>query len=143
MDCLMANYRPNVAAILQKPGGEILVAERSDVAGGWQFPQGGVDDGEDLLTALERELGEEAGLKREHYEIEASRGGYRYDYPKNHRKKTAYAGTDADICLDGSHEFSRFQWIQPRAFRREWLPEFKRKVYAQVMQDFFGVKLGE
>ena len=31
----MARYRPNVAAILQKPGGKILVAERSGVKGAW------------------------------------------------------------------------------------------------------------
>lgn len=152
----MARYRPSVAAILQKPGGEILVAERSDVEEAWQFPQGGVDEGEDPVAALKRELGEEVGLAPEHYDVVRSEGGYRYDYPKHYRKKRAYGGqeqtyflcrfkgTDEDISLvhaDHQREFSRFRWIEPRDFRREWLPDFKSEVYARVMRDFFGVEI--
>ena len=36
-------YRPNVAAILQRPNGLVLIAQRSDYPESWQFPQGGVD----------------------------------------------------------------------------------------------------
>ena len=35
-------YRPNVGAIIRRPDGKILIGERSDVAGAWQFPQGGI-----------------------------------------------------------------------------------------------------
>ena len=52
----MSEYRPNVAAIMQRTDGKILVAERADVQDAWQFPQGGVDPGEDLLAALYREV---------------------------------------------------------------------------------------
>jgi putative (di)nucleoside polyphosphate hydrolase len=58
-------YRPNVAAILQRENGDIFVAERISVPGAWQFPQGGIDEGEDAETALFRELAEEIGIKRE------------------------------------------------------------------------------
>ncbi|MEM9283926.1 MAG: NUDIX domain-containing protein, partial [Verrucomicrobiota bacterium] len=51
----MATYRPNVAAILRKPkNGKILIGHRADHRGSWQFPQGGVDKGEDLIAALEQ-----------------------------------------------------------------------------------------
>ena len=42
----MPAYRPNAAIILRNSSGEILVCERSDWWGCWQFPQGGVKKGE-------------------------------------------------------------------------------------------------
>jgi putative (di)nucleoside polyphosphate hydrolase len=38
-------------------------------------------------------------------------------------------------------EFSAYRWILPTEFELEWLPEFKREVYRQVMKDFFDVNL--
>ena len=52
-------YRLNVAAILRNGAGKILIGERKDRSGAWQFPQGGVDEGETLAQALVRELREE------------------------------------------------------------------------------------
>lgn len=146
-------YRPNVAAILQRDDGAIFVAERINISGAWQFPQGGVDEGEDAETALFRELAEEIGVKRELLEIISRRDGYRYGFPKGRLKYGIYGGQeqayflcrflgeDKDFDLDATHrEFSRFQWIQPSEFRMEWVPKFKRAVYRQVMLDFFGIK---
>ena len=150
----MAKYRPNVAAILQRSDHKILVAERKDVENAWQFPQGGVDAGEDLLSALYREVEEEIGVGRNLYEIVQCRSAYRYKFPNNHLKKgiwcgqeqtyflCVYLGTDDDICLDGhSEEFSRSMWITPDEFQLTWLPKFKRQVYKEVFRDFFNLKL--
>lgn len=58
-------YRPNVAMIIvsndypQKK--EIFLAHRNDLADVWQFPQGGIDEGEEVYEALFRELEEEIG----------------------------------------------------------------------------------
>jgi len=38
-------------------------------------------------------------------------------------------------------EFGAYRWIRPEEFDLDWLPEFKRDVYRQVMMDFFGVRL--
>ncbi len=61
-------YRPNVAAIVVSSAYpkriEILVAERSDMPGVWQFPQGGIDEGEKPKEALFRELLEEIGTDK-------------------------------------------------------------------------------
>ncbi len=146
-------YRPNVAAILQRATGEIFVAERINIAGAWQFPQGGVDEGEDAETAVFRELEEEIGVKRALLEIVQRREGYRYAFPKNRLKYGIYGGqeqtyflcrftgTDADFNLSATHqEFATFKWIQPAEFQMNWVPNFKRKVYRQVMQDFFGIE---
>ena len=52
----MPKFRPNVAAIILNKKGEILVCERKNDLGAWQFPQGGVDGDETRVEALEREI---------------------------------------------------------------------------------------
>ena len=58
-------YRPNVAMIIVSQSypekKEIFLAQRNDLAEVWQFPQGGIDEGEDVIEALYRELEEEIG----------------------------------------------------------------------------------
>jgi len=150
----MPSYRQNIAAILQDDQGRILVAERIGIRNAWQFPQGGVDDGEEAIDALRRELHEELGVAPECYQPVHSRSGYRYEFPPNHRRDgqwdgqeqtyflCRFAGTDGDIDLAQAHpEFSAYRWIAPEEFQLSWLPEFKRSVYHQVFQDFFALDL--
>ena len=147
-------YRPNVAAILRNPKQEIFVAERLNVSGAWQFPQGGVDEGETPDQALLRELEEEIGVKPELVRILDYRGGYRYSFSKGRLKYGLYGGqeqtyylcdflgTDTDIRLDATHqEFSTYKWIKPEEFSLEWVPRFKRQVYSAVFKDFFEIEL--
>jgi putative (di)nucleoside polyphosphate hydrolase len=151
----MATYRPNVAAILRKPkSGKILIAERISNKGSWQFPQGGVDKGEDLIGALYREVEEEIGVGPDKYEIAAARTAYRYKFPHGHLKKKRfcgqvqtyflcdYYGKKNAIDLDAHvREFSQYKWIKPQDFPLEGVPKFKRPVFKRVFKDFFGVKL--
>lgn len=147
-------YRPNVAAILTDAQDRIFIAERVNIPGAWQFPQGGIDDGEDAETAMFRELAEEIGVRREQVEMIEQRGGYRYAFPKPRLKYGIYGGQeqtyfrlrflgrDEDVNLDATHrEFARWRWIRPDEFRMQWVPPFKRGVYRQVFLDFFGLAL--
>lgn len=147
-------YRPNVAAILQRPDGTILICERVNVDGAWQFPQGGVDEGESFEVALFRELEEEVGVPAALVRLKEKRSGYRYPFPKGRLKYGIYGGqeqtyflcdylgTDKDIRLDLHHqEFSQVKWINPKDFSLDWVPKFKKAVYRAVFADFFGIDL--
>lgn len=66
----MARYfRAGVGAIVVDANGRVLALERSDIPGAWQLPQGGLEEGEDLLAAALRELQEETGIGRERVEL--------------------------------------------------------------------------
>jgi putative (di)nucleoside polyphosphate hydrolase len=145
-------YRSNVAAIIQAADQKILICERSDVRDAWQFPQGGVRKDESNLEALFRELQEEISLKPAHYRVLDGKGPYRYLF-RDGRKKEGFDGQEQFYFLvrltapkssvqieTDNPEFSRIRWIEPVDFRLQWIPEFKRDVYRQVLQDFFGIQ---
>jgi len=146
-------YRPNVAGILRNGAGEILIGERLHFPGSWQFPQGGVDEGEEREAALRREMEEEIGLLPGDYAILDSRGPYRYLFEEG-RQKRGYDGQEqyyflldllgppSRVHVATEHqEFRRTAWIAPGEFQLSWLPAFKLEVYKAVFRDFFGIAL--
>ena len=52
-------YRPTVVVILTDRFGQVLLVQSTKSRAHWGFPQGGVDPGESVLAAIERELYEE------------------------------------------------------------------------------------
>lgn len=55
------NYRPGVVGVIKNKDNLVLVGERSDVPGQWQFPQGGLQEGESETEGIRREMREEIG----------------------------------------------------------------------------------
>lgn len=154
----MVKYRPNVAALIINEDGNLLICERYNIPGAWQFPQGGVDHEETIQEGLFREVSEEIGLLPEHYEILERREGYRYLYPPkvrarkvkkhgNHGQVQTYflcklkTGAPPINVHQSPPEFGAYRWILPEEFDLDWVPKFKRDVYREVMKDFFGVIL--
>lgn len=147
----MIRYRPNVALILRRPDGRVLVGERSDIAGAWQFPQGGVDEGESAEEALAREMIEELSLDPADYRVVEKRGPYRYEFPPGRIKAGCggqeqtyfladFVGDEAGILAQPSTiEFQAVRWIAPGEFNLDWVAPMKRDVYRAVFRDFFGV----
>lgn len=144
-------YRPNVAAILQRSDGRILMARRSDFPESWQFPQGGIDPGETAGEALRREVAEEVGLPADKYRIAATRGGYRYEFPGGpdrrgfHGQEQVYFHCVLDAHAEkqvdpekGCGEFTEASWVEPHSFPHHLVPPMKQTVYRQVLEDFFG-----
>jgi len=146
------SYRPNVAAVIlssEYPNRcEFFVAHRSDIKNAWQFPQGGIDDGETPREALRRELLEEIGCDK----VEVL-GEYpewiSYDFPKVSRGKTyPFDGQTqkyflvrlkegAKINLDAYHipEFAEYEFVAYEDLFKK-VTYFKRKVYRRVI-DYF------
>ncbi len=148
-----AKFRPNVAAIVRRSNGRILVGERSDRPGCWQFPQGGIKNSETPEQALQRELQEEISLPPDSYRISDRRGPYRYLFPPG-RKKEGFDGQEQTyflVDLLPTHfelsphtpdpEFRAIRWIWSHEFEIAWVPSFKREVYRQVMCDVFQLRL--
>jgi putative (di)nucleoside polyphosphate hydrolase len=146
-------YRSNVGAIIKSIDGKILIGERSNVMGAWQFPQGGVKKSETSREALSRELLEELSLAPANYRVLESKGPYRYVFPPGRTKEgfdgqeqtyflIEFTGADSNINIATEQpEFLRFRWIEPSEFQIEWVPGFKQDVYRQVFFDFFRVAL--
>lgn len=145
-------FRLNVAGILMDYRGKILICERLGNAGAWQFPQGGVDDGETLEQALFRELQEEIGVDKTSYQVKTRTGPYRYAYDGGPIRGfdgkdqyfflATYSGPEDAIRLDLPHpEFQAYQWISPSAFQIDWLPNMKKAMYAQVFADLLDITL--
>ncbi len=153
-------YRPNVGAVLFNREGLILVARRADMPnaegapGGWQLPQGGMDEGEDPRVAVLRELAEEIGTGRAEI-IAEHPDWFTYDLPqeligialggryRGQRQKwfaLRFTGVDADIRLDlDPHpEFDAWRWVKLAELPGLAVP-FKRAIYAALARDFAGL----
>ncbi|MDF7673929.1 RNA pyrophosphohydrolase [Acetobacteraceae bacterium ESL0709] len=121
-------YRPNVGLALFNRAGELLFAQRADLAGSvWQCPQGGVDRGEELHHAAWREMEEEIGTRKAVLLAEHP-DWITYDLPphllgralggkfRGQRQKWlvfGFTGHDSDIRLDVQTppEFNDWKWL--------------------------------
>lgn len=144
-------YRPNVAMIIvsndypQKK--EIFLAHRNDMSDIWQFPQGGIDEGEEVHEALFRELEEEIGTGE--VEVVAEYPDWiSYDFPpKIAENMKPFVGQKqkyflvklqktAKINLDTEHpEFSDYKFVDvDEALGLS--ASFKKEVYRSVISYF-------
>ena len=144
-------YRPNVAAIIVSSAypdkKEIFVAERNDISGAWQFPQGGIDEGESSHEALFRELEEEIGTNKVSIVAEYPEW-ISYDFPsKVARRMQPYIGqkqqyylvkldVNATINLATEHpEFSEYKYVSVNDVD-DVVASFKKPVYTKVIEYF-------
>ena len=76
-------FRANVGIVVANDHGQVLWARRVGGRDAWQFPQGGINQGETPEQALYRELEEEVGLTAGAVEVlGVTRGWLRYRLPK-------------------------------------------------------------
>jgi putative (di)nucleoside polyphosphate hydrolase len=144
-------FRPNVGIILLNQKNQVFWGKRIRTHS-WQFPQGGIDRGENPEQAMFRELHEEVGLKPEHVRIVArTRDWLRYEVPDRFIKREArghyrgqkqiwfllqLVGHDWDLNLRATDhpEFDAWRWND------YWVPlelvvEFKRGVYKMALNE--------
>lgn len=143
-------FRANVGIVLMHGTGQVFLGRRPNA--GWQFPQGGMRQGEKPEEALYRELHEEIGLERRDVElIGHSARWLRYRLPPKlvrHDQRPRMIGQKQrwfllrlkhdevrfDFEKTSSPEFDQWRWA---AF---WEPVrevvyFKRRVYMRALQE--------
>jgi len=57
-------FRAGAGAVLTDQHGRVLIFERRDIPGAWQFPQGGLENEENPIDAALREIWEETGISK-------------------------------------------------------------------------------
>lgn len=143
-------YRPNVGIVIFNSEGLALVGERLDNRGAWQYPQGGVDDGEDFDYAARRELSEETGIRDAEFVTSIKEFLY-YEFPstlkiphmtdryRGQKQKwyLAYWNHPAEHANLKTHkqEFARVQFM-PMADITNQIVAFKREIYTELERQF-------
>ncbi|MGN6269302.1 MAG: RNA pyrophosphohydrolase [Sphingomonas sp.] len=154
MSELALPYRPAAGIMLINRDGKVFVGQRLDsTLEAWQMPQGGIDEGEDALTAALRELAEETGIAADKVELVATaEEELLYDLPAElvgklwkgryrGQRQTwflfRFLGDDADdVDIETEHqEFRAWRWADPADLPAMIVP-FKRKLYEDVLAAF-------
>lgn len=151
-------FRANVGIIIANDEGRVFWGQRVQQSGSWQFPQGGIDQGESPEDALYRELYEEVGLTDAEVKLLGqTRSWHRYRIPDRlvrkgqlprcigQKQKWFLLQLDCDpakIRFDcgTKEEFNDWQWVS------YWYPvnqvvKFKREVYRKAMAELAPIHM--
>ena len=139
--------RSGVGIVVLNKDNKVFVAKRIDNPKDfWQMPQGGVDEGEDFLSAAYRELEEETNIKNVKL-IKELDGMTTYELPKNllgiiwkgkyrgQKQKwflMKFLGNDDEINLKTNKpEFLDWKWVDLEMITK-FLVDFKLHVYREI-----------
>ena len=143
-------YRNGVGIVVLNNENKVFVAKRIDNPKNfWQMPQGGVDEGEDLLNAAYRELKEETSIFSVKL-IKEIEDWTQYDLPskligiiwkgryKGQKQKWfifKFLGNDTEINIKTKNpEFLDWKWIEIGKIT-EIVVDFKKEVYQKVEKE--------
>lgn len=138
-------YRKNAGAIVINKDKKVLLCRRLDIKDAWQFPQGGIEEGESPSLAAKRELYEETSIKSVKL-IKTLNDSVRYHFPQDILEKMQkrgfnnlgqdiywsfflFEGMDDEINLQTDEpEFSEFKWTTMKD-AVELVVDFKKEAY--------------
>tara|TARA_Y100001936_G_scaffold185872_1_gene183656 strand:+ start:95 stop:580 length:486 start_codon:yes stop_codon:yes gene_type:complete len=141
--------RNGVGIVVLNKKNKVFVARRIDNPKNfWQMPQGGVDKGENFLSAAYRELEEETGIKDVKL-IQEIDGTMTYELPdhllgiiwkgkyKGQKQKwflMRYLGNDNDINIKTEKpEFIEWKWIDLNEIT-DFVVDFKHHIYEELQE---------
>ena len=141
--------RNGVGIVVLNKENKVFVAKRIDNPKNfWQMPQGGVDEGEDLLSAAYRELEEETSMKKVEL-IQEIEGILTYELPdhllgviwkgkyKGQKQKwflMKYLGDNDEINIKTKKpEFLEWKWVELDKIT-EAVVDFKLNVYKELQK---------
>ena len=144
-------YRNGVGIVVLNNENKVFVAKRIDNPKNfWQMPQGGVDEGEDLLNAAYRELKEETSIFNVKLIKKEIEDWTQYDLPskligiiwkgryKGQKQKWfifKFLGNDTEINIKTKNpEFLDWKWIEIGKIT-EIVVDFKKEVYQKVEKE--------
>ena len=150
----MANHqlpmRTGVGIIVLNNNNQVFVGKRKDNPGDkWQMPQGGVDKGEDFITAMRRELIEETSIKNIkilkeidewlEYELPKELLGIiwkgKYRGQKQKWFVVRFLGLENEINLKTKNpEFIEWKWIDINELP-DVIVNFKKQVYEKLLME--------
>ena len=142
--------RTGVGIVVLNNQNKVFVGKRKDnPVDKWQMPQGGVDNGEDYISAMKRELFEETSIKSIKVLEEIERF-FEYELPKNligiiwkgkfrgQKQKwfiTKFVGKEKEINLKTKNpEFIEWKWILPEELPNV-IVDFKKNIYLDLLKD--------
>ena len=144
---IKTGYRLNVAMIVLNKDNKVLFCKRRNTEN-WQFPQGGVDENENIESAMFRELNEEVGLEKDNVAIKAvSQNLIYYDIPKSIRSRVLggkFKGQaqkyfllklisgDVDLNIENTPEFDKHSWV-PFWYPLNQVVDFKKEAYRSAL----------
>ncbi|MDC0628146.1 RNA pyrophosphohydrolase [Pelagibacteraceae bacterium] len=140
--------RIGVGAIVLNKVNKVFVGKRKDnPVNKWQMPQGGVDENEDYLTAMKRELWEETSIKNIQVLKELDEL-LEYELPKyllgiiwkgkfrGQKQKwfiTRFTGDETEINVNTKYpEFIEWKWIEMNELPNV-IVNFKKNVYEKLL----------
>ena len=150
MDSQKLPMRSGVGIIVLNKENKVFVGKRKDnPTDKWQMPQGGVDEGENYITAMKRELLEETSIKNIEIIKEIDKI-FQYELPQNlvgiiwkgkykgQKQKwfiTRFLGEENEINLNSKHaEFIDWKWIEPELLP-EVIVDFKKDLYVNLLKE--------
>jgi putative (di)nucleoside polyphosphate hydrolase len=141
-------YRKGVGVFLTNGKGQFYLFRRIDFPDSWQGVEGGIDKGEDVETAVYREIKEEIGIDRTDLLYLMQSNWYKYDFPTE-RDGIKYAGAEKKyfliklitreskllVNISKEKEFTEWKLANFEELKK-LAPPFKKEVYEKVYEEF-------
>ena len=145
-------YRRNAGIVVCNTNHKVLVCQRADMKNSWQFPQGGIEQGESVKQAAVRELKEETSLANVKHIMSLDTPA-RYTFPPQviaSMQKRGFTNAGQDIfwslfLFDGDDSEINLQTAEPEFKDFKWVSlqeaydlcvDFKKPAYEKAVREF-------